>query len=71
MTPTEAVEFVMWRQGREDEPTWEQVAKLFRLSRASAYRWLKAYRNYMGQERSLNRLASGRWVGVNHDRRAA
>lgn len=39
-----AIRFVRWMDARHGAPTWQEVRERFGLRRATAYRWLKAYR---------------------------
>ena len=39
-----AIRFVRWMDSRHGAPTWQEVRERFGLRRATAYRWLKAYR---------------------------
>lgn len=45
--PTSSLErmirFVKWADAMRDAPTWRSIAEHFHLSKATAYRWRKAW----------------------------
>jgi hypothetical protein len=40
-----AVEFWLWCEQQRVPPTWQDIQKRYEVSRATAFRWLAAYRN--------------------------
>jgi hypothetical protein len=38
-----SIRFALWMQEQRTTPEWQRIAIVFRVSRATAYRWLRAY----------------------------
>jgi len=43
-----AIRFVRWMDNRKTFPTWKEVADHFEFDRATAFRWIRAYKDAMG-----------------------
>lgn len=43
-----AIRFADWCDARSSRPTWREVVRAFRVNRATAYRWLSAWKAARG-----------------------
>jgi len=50
------IRFAQWIDSLPSDPTWRQVKRKFRVERATAFRWLAAYRA-AHKSRTLEKVA--------------